>query len=66
MRKLSAPQQLLLDEIREAGILYVKTYGQYGRTVRALERLGLVVVVAPDYSRLQMPGYSVAKPNGYS
>lgn len=55
--KLSDAQADLLEEIVEKGVLYVKTYSRYGRTVKSLERKGLVEVVEPDFTKLQMPGY---------
>jgi hypothetical protein len=57
---LTGPQRALLDEIRETGVLYVKRYGRYHRTVAALVRRGLVVQSEPDYSTNGMDGYSVA------
>lgn len=59
--KLTVPQEVLLDEIDQAGLLYVRTYSKYGRTVGALRKKGLVEVVEPDYSARSMHGYSVTE-----
>lgn len=59
--RLSAPQRALLDEIREAGVLYVRRYGRYYRTVAALVQKGYATVVEPDYSRVGQDGYSVTE-----
>lgn len=57
--RLTVPQQTLLDEIREAGTLYIRRYGQYGRTVTALMEKGYVAMTEPDYSSLEQNGYEV-------
>lgn len=56
--KLTIPQQMLLDEIRRngekraGGGLYIRRYGRYWRTIRALEQRGLVRCDDPDHSRM--------------
>lgn len=56
--KLTPHQRALLDEIREAGVLYIRRYARYHRTVEALERKGLVECVEPDYSRMGQDGWA--------
>jgi hypothetical protein len=58
--RLSEPQQLLLDEIREAGVLYIRRWSRYRRTVDVLCRKGLVRMVEPDHSSMGMDGYALA------
>jgi len=60
--RLSQPQSDLLDEIREAGILYVWRYKRYGRTAQALERRGLVFVKERDLSGQGADGWAVVEP----
>lgn len=57
--RLGHAQCVLLDEIADAGVLYVQRYKRYHRTVTALLEKGMVEVVEPDYSILGMDGYSL-------
>lgn len=59
MSRLTSPQRALLDEIAEAGILYVGRYMRYARTVNALVAKGYAVIVEPDYSQFAHDGYAV-------
>lgn len=61
---LSKPQKDLLNEIAEAGVLYVRRNSRYDRTVESLRRRGLVEVVEPDYSRLGMNGWAIVACTG--
>lgn len=60
--RISEPQRKLLEEIRANGILYVRRWGRYSRTVSALRQKGLVKIVEPDYSQQGMDGYSANEP----
>lgn len=59
--RLSKPQKALLEEIRAVGVLYIKRYGRYDRTVQALLDRGLVFVKEPDYSRMGQDGYAAVE-----
>lgn len=57
--RLTDAQRQLLEEIQEAGVLYIGRYKRYGRTVRALEDRGLVHCTEPDYSTHAHDGWSL-------
>jgi hypothetical protein len=57
--RLTEAQRQLLAEIEEAGVLYIRRYGQYGRTAEALVRKGKAIISEPDHSRMCQDGYSI-------
>ena len=56
--RLTEPQRQLLEEIKTAGVLYIRRHGPYHRTVQALLRKGAVRCVEPDYSRFGADGWA--------
>jgi hypothetical protein len=62
MSGLTKAQRAMLDDIAatERGVLYVRRFSRYGRTVEALEKRGFVVKVEPDHSTIGMDGWSLA------
>lgn len=57
--RLSIPQQELLAEIEAKGVLYIRRYGRYGRTIEALCRKGFVY--RAHYSGFALDGWRRTK-----
>jgi len=58
--RLSPAQIRLLNEIHatERGVLYVRRFSRYARTIEALAARGRVRKVEPDHSSLGMDGWA--------
>lgn len=53
---LTTPQKLLLADLHPNG-LYIRRFGQYGRTASALVSKGYAVIDEPDYSGFRQDHY---------
>lgn len=59
INRLSIVQKELLAEIKQAGTLYIRRFGRYGRTAEVLRRKGLIEISERDHSPEQQNGFRV-------
>ena len=57
--RMSKPQRTLLEEVADAGVLYITRGKRYERTILALADRGLVYNAEPDYSLMRTDGWSI-------